>query len=115
MSRCLLPVLFTLIALASGCAQEPVPSATRVPAPPPIPPPATGTASPASPGQNGLILVANVSGKVNQIIDGATTALKVDAAIPAGAKISTGGDASVVLVCSNGATMTLGADSELVL
>ncbi len=62
-----------------------------------------------------LILVAKVSGDVKMTLNGATTALTVDAKVAQAATVKTGKDSSVVLVFSNGATTQLGADSELVI
>lgn len=78
-----------------------------------------GTAgAPGGPGkfdEEGLVLVAKVSGNVSMVLEGATTALKVNDRVPQKAKIITAKNASVVLVFSNGATTQLGTDTELVI
>jgi len=63
----------------------------------------------------GLVLVAKVSGTVTMELNGATTALKVNDKVPQKAKIVTAKNASIVLVFSNGATTQLGTDTELVI
>lgn len=102
---------FVLVLLLSGCAQVPVPPP---PPPPPVPPPAAVSAEAVPAMQSGRILVAKVTGTVNRIMDGATTACTVNDVVPPKTKISTGGNSSVVLVFSNGATVELGEQSELV-
>lgn len=74
---------------------------------------AVHAAAPAMP--SGLVLVANVKGVVTMTVNGATTALKVDDAIPQTATLNTSPSASTVLLFANGTTMYLGEDSRLVM
>lgn len=61
----------------------------------------------------GLIKVAQVTGTVTAVKDGATTTLANGSEISQGYVVNTAKDASVVLVFSNGATVNLAQDSSL--
>ncbi len=63
----------------------------------------------------GLVLVAKVTGTVTLTVAGSTAPLHIRDQVPQTATINTGIDSTAVLVFSNGATLQLGADSELVL
>jgi hypothetical protein len=60
------------------------------------------------------VLVAKVNGEVTMTLNGTTRALKVDDQVPQAATVSTNPSASVVLVFSNGTTIMLGGQTELV-
>jgi hypothetical protein len=68
----------------------------------------------APPMPPGLVLVAKVNGVVKMTANGATTPLKIDDSIPVSALIHTAINASVVLAFSNGTTMSLGEDTDLI-
>ena len=65
--------------------------------------------------QEGQVEVVKLSGKVDMVLNGQTTALKLNDRVPQKAKIVTAIDASVVLAFSNGASTQLGSDTELVI
>lgn len=94
LSRRLLTYLFAgAIATAVACRGQPT-----APAMPP-----------------GLVLVARVTGTATLTVDGVATTLTVDAKIPPAALVRTQPNSSAVLVFSNGSTVQLGADTEVVL
>ena len=63
----------------------------------------------------GLVLVAEVKGAVTMTVAGTTTELSLDDRVPQTATINTGPNSAAMLVFSNGATVRLGAETELVL
>lgn len=65
--------------------------------------------------ENGVILVAKFSGKVDIVVDGVAKQAAIDMPVPAKARVVTGQGASVVLVFSNGASTQLGSDTDLVI
>ena len=112
MHRRLLLLLMAWL-LVAGCS-----SRTEAPAPAPTSPTSQKVA-PLAPATNkllapGAIIVTQVSGVVNMTANGTSTSLRVDSAVPQNAKINTAVNSSVALVCSNGAMIKLGADTELV-
>ena len=62
-----------------------------------------------------LILVAKVTGDVRKSLDGQSVALRNGDKVEQRAKVNTANNASVVLAFSNGATLRLEQDSELVI
>jgi hypothetical protein len=62
-----------------------------------------------------LILVAKVMGTVTMTVDGNTSAVALNQAVPKKAKINTGANSNVILLFSNGATTRLESNTELVI
>lgn len=77
--------------------------------------PATASVGQGKFDQEGQVEVVKLSGKVDMVLNGQTTALKLNDRVPQKAKIVTAIDASVVLAFSNGASTQLGSDTELVI
>src|SRR4051812_27833467 len=69
--------------------------------------------SPPAPQPN-LVLVAKVTGRATMIIGGTETALTIDQMIPTGAKLRTPEAGSLILAISDGTSLRLEADGELI-
>ena len=62
----------------------------------------------------GTVVVAKVTGAVSAVVDGAASELKDGEIVSQSAKVNTGPDASVILLFSNGTSVKLGADTEII-
>lgn len=79
------------------------------------PPAAPALAGQGKFNQNGVILVAKFSGKVEIIVDGVTKQAAIDMVVPPKARVVTAQGASIVLVFSSGASTQLGSDTDLLI
>lgn len=83
----------------------------NAPTAPSAPPPGSDLRAPPA----GLVLAAQVKGTVTMKVKGVSTDLRLESAVPAPATVNTGPESQAVLVFSNGVTLQLGANTELVL
>lgn len=79
------------------------------------PPAAPALAGQGTFNQNGVILVAKFSGKVEIVVDGVSKQAAIDMVVPPKARVVTAQGASVVLVFSSGASTQLGSDTDLLI